>query len=73
MDANVENKVKQLMTNLLTMSVGSWASIIVDHIFSDVVDEMEHTMGEDISEDDVTMESVQSRMGKVLERITYGF
>lgn len=74
MDVNVKNKVRQLMTELLTLSVGQfWASIIVDHIFNDVVDEMEHTMGEDISEDDVTMESVQSRMGKVLERITYGF
>ena len=74
MNANVKNKVRQLMTELLTLSVGQfWASIIVDHIFNDVVDEMEHTMGEDISEDDVTMESVQSRMGKVLERITYGF
>lgn len=74
MDANVKNKVRQLMTELLTLSVGQfWASIIVDHIFNDVVDEMEQTMGEDISEDDVTMVSVQSRMGKVLERITYGF
>lgn len=74
MDANVKNKVRQLMTELLTLSVGQfWASIIVDHIFNDVVDEMEQTMGEDISEDDVTMVSVQSRMGKVLDRITYGF
>lgn len=74
MDANVKNKVRQLMTELLTLSVGQfWASIIVKHIFNDVVDEMEQTMGEDISEDDVTMVSVQSRMGKVLGRFTYGF
>ena len=73
MDANVKNKVRQLMTELLTLSVGQfWASIIVDHIFNDVVDEMEQTIGEDISEDDVSMVSVQSRMGKVLDRITYG-
>lgn len=74
MDVNVKNKVRQLMTELLTLSVGQfWASIIVDYIFNDVVDEMEQTIGEDISEDDVTIVSVQSRMGKVLDRITYGF
>lgn len=66
----VEKKLKKVMTDLLASSVGqSWASIIVNYIFDDVLEEMRLTMGE-INEDDVNdAESVKSRIGKVLESL----
>ena len=68
MKANVEKKVKETMTDLMTPSVGSWASIIVGHIFNDVAEELGYLLGEDICEADVTTEAVQEYMGEVLDR-----
>lgn len=65
----IEKKLKKVMTDLLASSVGqSWAGIIVNYIFDDVLEEMRLTMGE-ISEDDVRADSVKSRIGKVLESL----
>lgn len=68
----VENKVKQTMTDLLTLSVGeSWASTLVGHIINDVIEEMEWRVPEDVSINEITTEFVQSVMGEVLDRRLY--
>lgn len=68
MKANIRAKVEQIMTDLLTSAVGSWGETIVGHIINDVIEEMEYDMGEDISINEITTESVQSCMGEILDR-----
>lgn len=65
----VENKVKQTMTDLLTLSVGeSWASTIAEDILTEVCSEIEYSIGEDASVNEITTKCVQSHMGEVLDR-----
>lgn len=65
----VENKVKQTMTDLLTLSVGeSWASTIAEDILIEVCNEIDCSIGEDASVNEITTKCVQSHMGEVLDR-----